>query len=215
MFLTTMLAGVLDAFALLTYKVFVGIQTGNLLFVAMGLAGQLKYWPTALASLIAFGVGGLIGATIRRVAAAKRPPPPVLELAAMMLVLIIWAVVNGLLDSGGAEQTHRALLAALGGLATGILGWLFVNTFGIPTTTSYQTGTVLRVITGLADWLLGWGDDRSRARRVTGYGLLSLIGYGLGGVVGASAHTRPEAMFVIAGVLVILLLALARTSPPG
>lgn len=60
--LSTGLAGVVDAFSFLKYKVFVGIQTGNVAFVGMGAADHLPAWPSALASLVAFGLGGLLGA---------------------------------------------------------------------------------------------------------------------------------------------------------
>ncbi|MEV6813468.1 YoaK family protein [Micromonospora sp. NPDC051296] len=211
--LGTGLAGVVDAFAFLRYKVFVGIQTGNVVFVGMGLAGHLPAWPSAVASLVAFGLGGLLGAGIRRIPAIGPITPPGMELFAMLVLLVVWGLVDRALGSGRDSLTERTVLTALCAFPIGILGGLIVRTFGVQTATSYQTGTVLRTTQGLADWVFG-GGDTAGARRLAMIGLLCLASYAVGGYVGAATQSRPISTFVILWALIVVMIALTLGKKP-
>ncbi|MET8233368.1 DUF1275 family protein [Micromonospora sp. NPDC005298] len=207
------LAGVVDAFSFLRYKVFVGIQTGNVVFVGMGLAGHLPAWPSAVASLVAFGLGGLLGAGLRRLPPVGPITPPTVELVVMLALLVVWGLVDRGLDSGRDSLTERTLLTALCALPIGILGGLVVRTFGVQTATSYQTGTVLRTTQGLFDWLFGRGDT-SGVRRLALIGLLCLVSYAVGGFVGAATQSRPIWTFVILWALALVMIALTLGRRP-
>ncbi|RUL94905.1 DUF1275 domain-containing protein [Verrucosispora sp. FIM060022] len=206
--LGTGLAGVVDAFAFLRYKVFVGIQTGNVAFVGMGLAGHLPAWPSAVASLVAFGLGGLLGAGLRKFPSIGPLRPPGWELLALLALLVLWGLVDRSLDSGRDSLTERTILTALCAFPVGILGGLVTRTFGVQTATSFQTGTVLRTTRGLADWIFERGDT-SGARRIAGLGLLCLASYAIGGYVGAASEPRPIVTYVIAWALIVVMLVLA------
>lgn len=211
--LGTALAGVIDAFSFLRYKVFVGIQTGNVVFVGMGLAGHLPAWPSALASLVAFGLGGLLGAGIRRIPRLGPITPPVMELFAMLALFVVWGLVDLALDSGRHSLAERTVLTALAAFPVGILGGLVVRTFGVQTATSFETGTVLRTTRGIADWLSP-GGDTAHARRVASVGLLGLVSYAAGGYLGAATQHRPVWTFVISWALVVVLVALSLGKQP-
>ncbi|MFF5056489.1 DUF1275 family protein [Micromonospora sp. NPDC000663] len=201
------LAGVVDGFAILRYGVFVGNQTGNVVFVGVGLAGHLPAWQSALASLVAFGLGGLLGAGLRRIRAAGPITPPTVELVVMLVLLVVWGLVDTGLDSGHDSSAERTLLTALCALPIGILGGLVVRTSGVQTATSYQTGTLLRTTQGLAEWVFGRGDT-PRVRRLALIGLLCLVSYAVGGAVGASTQDRPIRSFAIVWALALVMIAL-------
>lgn len=205
--LGTALAGVVDAFSFLKYKVFVGIQTGNVVFVGMGAADHFPPWPSAVASLVAFGLGGLLGAGIRRLPTVGPLTPPGMELLAMGVLFVVWGLVDRSLDSGQGSLTERSILTALCAFPVGILGGLIVRTFGVQTATSYETGTVLRTTRGLADWIFE-RDDTGRARRIAGIGLLCLISYAVGGYVGAVTESRPGWMLAIVWAVSVVLIVL-------
>ncbi|MGC4861067.1 YoaK family protein [Micromonospora sp. DT41] len=206
MMLGTGLAGVVDAFSFLKYKVFVGIQTGNVAFVGMGAAGHLPAWPSALLSLVAFGLGGLLGAGIRRLRPIGPLTPPGMELTAMLVLLVIWGLVNRSLDSGRDSLTERTILTGLCAFPVGILGGLIVRTFGVQTATSFQTGTVLRTTQGLADWV--FEKDNGSARKLATIGLLCLVSYAIGGFVGAATESHGFWPFLITWALIVVLIAL-------
>ncbi|MGC4893178.1 DUF1275 family protein [Micromonospora sp. DT31] len=196
-----------DAFSFLKYKVFVGIQTGNVAFVGMGAAGHLPAWPSALVSLVAFGLGGLLGAGIRRLSPAGPLTPPGMELLAMLALLVVWGLVDRSLDSGRGSLAERTVLTALLAFPVGILGGLIVRTFGVQTATSYQTGTVLRTTKGIADWIFE-PSGRAAAGRLAATGLLCLVSYAVGGYVGAATESRPIWTLVVTWALSVALIAL-------
>ena len=213
--LATGLAGVVDAFSFLKYKVFVGIQTGNVAFVGMGAADHFPPWPAAVASLVAFGLGGLLGAGIRRLRPAGPLTPPGMELLAMLALLVLWGVVDRSLDSGRDSLTERTILTALLAFPVGILGGLIVRTFGVQTATSYQTGTVLRTTKGSADWVCE-PEGRAAAGRLAATGLLCLVSYAIGGFVGAATEARPIwTMIVTWGLAVVLVASTWGKHPPA
>lgn len=205
--MSVVLAGVVDGFAILRYRVFVGNQTGNVVFVGVGLAGHPASWQSALASLVAFGLGGLLGAGLRRIPASGPIAPPTVELGVMLVLLVAWGLVDLGLDSGHGSSTERTLLTALCAFPIGILGGLVVRTLGVQTATSYQTGTLLRTTQGLAEWVFGHGDT-SRVRRLAMIGLLCLVSYAVGGALGASTQGRPLRSFVIVWALALVMIAL-------
>ena len=211
--LATGLAGVADAFAFLKYRVFLGIQTGNVDFVGMGLAGKLDAWPCAVASLILFGLGGLLGAGIRRLPNIGPLGPPAIELLTMMVLIAVWGVVDIALDSGRDSLSERVLLTALGAFPIGILGGMVVRTFNYQTSTTFQTGTVLRTTHGLFDWIFERGPARDTAGKLASLGVLCLGCYAIGGFVGAKATGSPVWVFIIAEALIVPMVLLTRPDP--
>lgn len=174
----------------------------------MGLSGSFPDWPAALASIVGFGVGGVVGGQLRH---ALRRSPPVPELVGVIVTVALWAVADLLLQSGSRERTQRVLLAALGAVSLGMLARLFLRTVGVKTTTTYQTGTVLNAAQGLSDWIGHKGRRGSGARRWT-LGLLGIGCYGGGGTIGAIAQRSPAWVFALT--IAILTTLLATVRPP-
>lgn len=211
--LGTGLAGVLNAFSFLRYKVFVGVQTGNVAFIGMGLGGHLPAWPSAVTSLFAFSLGGLLGAGIRRIPPTRKFTPPGMELSAMLVLLVVWGLVDRALDSGQGSTVDRAMLSGLGAFPVGILGGLVIRTFGVQTTTSYQTGTVLRTASAITGWLVGAPGSR-KARHVALLGLLCLASYAAGGYVAAVTQSRPIWTFAVSWAAAAAMIALTLGKKP-
>ena len=205
--LGTGLAGGLNAFSFLRYKVFVGVQTGNVVFIGMGLGGHLSVWPSAVASLLAFSLGGLVGAVIRRIPPVRKFTPPGMELSVMLVLLVVWGLVDRALDSGRGSSVDRAILSGLGAFPVGILGGLVVRTFGVETTTSYETGTVLRTTWEVARWLVR-AQGSAKARHMALVGLICLGSYAVGGYVAAATQSRPIWTFAISWAVAVAMIAL-------
>ena len=200
--LTTVVAGLVDAFTLLRYGVFTANQSGNIVHVGMGLSGRFPQWPAALASIVAFGAGGALAARLRR---SHRDSPPARELVGVIVAVTLWSVADVLLESGQGDRGRQAGLAALAAVSLGILALLFARTAGVMTTTTYQTSTVLSAAQGLSDWI-GRGDRSRRASRRWRLGLIGICGYALGGAIGALIQRSPAWVFGLAiGILATLL----------
>lgn len=213
LFLGTGLAGVLNAFSFLRYKVFVGIQTGNVVFVGMGLGGHFSAWPSAVTSLIAFSLGGQLGAGIRRIPPVRKFTPPGMELSAMLVLLVVWGLVDTALDSGHGSSVDRAILSGLAAFPSGILGGLVSRTFGVETTTTYQTGTVLRTTWAVAGWLFGAHGSGS-APQVALLGLLCLASLAAGGFVAAATQSRPIWTFAVSWAVAAAMIVLTVGKRP-
>ncbi|MET8233372.1 YoaK family protein [Micromonospora sp. NPDC005298] len=209
--LTTAIAGFVDAFAYLTYGAFVANQSSNVVFLGIGPAGRHPAWPAAAASLVAFAAGAGIVTRLR--AARIRWAPSVRVLAATMFAMSVWAVLNVLLDHGRHGPQSRIALSALGGFSMGCLATLFVRTAGVATTITYQSGTVAKTGERIVGWVAGPTADRSRARRASLLGLLTLAGYAVGGAIGTLAQQRPLWVPAWATLALLAVLALARRDP--
>ncbi|SCL73092.1 Uncharacterized membrane protein YoaK, UPF0700 family [Micromonospora peucetia] len=180
--LTTGIAGFVDAFAFLRYGAFVANQSGNAVFLGIGLAGRHATWLESAASLVAFAVGTGVVSQLR--AAHSRWSPSVRALACALVALSLWAVLNALLQYGRQGGLPRIALAAAGGLAMGALATLFARTAGITTAITYQSGTVAKTGERVGRWLAGPGTARRRARQGIFLGLLALTCYAVGGGIG-------------------------------
>jgi uncharacterized membrane protein YoaK (UPF0700 family) len=211
LFLSAFAAGVVDALSLLRYGVFVANQSGNVVHLGMGLAGYRPAWQVNLASILAFGLGGVVGTLNRRSAAPGLLSPPARALLLVIAVNVAWAGLSRWLDGHGPIGIERAAaLAAVGAFGMGILAVVFVQTFGVSTTTTYQTGTVLRTAQSIIDWMFSRRSDRRRTRLGSLLGLVALIGYAGGGAAGARVSPFLEGPFVLALLVLVALLAMVR-----
>ena len=151
--LTSAVGGLVDAYALIRYQVFVANQSGNVVHVGMGLGGQFADWPVAAASICGVLAGAALGTVLRWGATPGRISPPVRQLAAALLAVVVWATADALLDSGTRGDGDRALLAVLGAAVTGLLAVVFFRVAGVTVVTTYQSTTVVDLAKGLARWL--------------------------------------------------------------
>jgi uncharacterized membrane protein YoaK (UPF0700 family) len=204
--LTTVVAGLIDAFTLLRYGVFTANQSGNVVHVGMGLSGRFPQWLVAAASIVGFGVGGVVAGRLRRVSPTS---PPVAELVGVITVLALWATADLLLDSGRGDRTQQVLLATLAAIGLGLLARLFLRTAGVRTSTTYQTSTVLNTTRALSEWIGSRGRRPDAARRWM-LGFVGVAGYAVGGGIGAVVQRSVAWVFVLALAVVAALLAVAR-----
>ncbi|WP_433393568.1 DUF1275 family protein [Micromonospora sp. KLBMP9576] len=187
--LTTGVAGFVDAFAFLRYGAFVANQSGNAIFLGIGVAGRHPTWFESAASLVAFAAATGVVSQLRH--ARSRWSPAARALAAAVAAMAFWAGLNALLHHGHQGGLPRIALAAAGGFAMGALATLFARTAGITTAITYQSGTIAKTGERVGRWLAGSGAERSRARQGTFLGLLALTCYAVGGGVGTVAQAHP------------------------
>ena len=211
--LTTGVAGFVDAFAILRYGAFVANQSGNAVFLGIGLAGRHATWRESAASMVAFAVATGV---ISRLRAARGPSsPPVRALAAAVAAMALWAVLNALLHHGHQGGQARITLAAAGGFAMGALALLFARTAGITTNITYQSGTVAKTGERIGRWLAGPQTDRPRARQGTLLGLFALTCYAVGGGVGTLTQAHPLWVPACAALVLSILSFLLRPAGGG
>jgi uncharacterized membrane protein YoaK (UPF0700 family) len=172
--------GVYEAAAFLTFgKVFTAFQTGNLLFLGLGAAGtRPPAGPppaTVIASLVAFGVGGLVSMAVLRegedgpvVTSAWSSRMTVvlgIGLLAQLLFAVVWV--------SASSPTHRiGVLVSLGAFAMA-LQMNAVRTLAVPAiSTTAFTATYI----ALAGLVVAPGASAATARRLAAVLVAIILG---------------------------------------
>ncbi|QHC21943.1 YoaK family protein [Streptomyces sp. GS7] len=198
----TLVTGVLDAVSFLALgHVFIATQTGNLLFLGFGIAGQggLPVAATVV-SLGAFLVGAALGARVESGLAARRRPwfPVALLVEAALLVA---AAATGWESGPGGDLATGQRYAVIGLMAAamGVRNVTAMRVAAPDFTTTVETRVMTALVSGSPlgrDRRLGYGSGAGPRR-------LSSVGAMLaGGLLGAwllGLGTRPP--------LVVLLVA--------
>ncbi|TJZ43481.1 DUF1275 domain-containing protein [Streptomyces piniterrae] len=213
----TVTTGVLDAVSFLTLgQVFAAMQTGNLLFLGFGIAGQggLQVALTAV-SLGAFALGAVLGARLESSLYARQHWWfPYGLLAEAVLLAGAAAAASGAGPSPGLPLGRRCVVIGLMAVAMGLRNVTALRVAAPGLTTTVQT----RVITSLAggsalghDSRLGYG-GHAVGRRLASVGALlagGLLGAGLLGL-----GTRPTLVLLLAAAFIaataLVVPALAR-----
>ncbi|WP_043263681.1 YoaK family protein [Streptomyces sp. CT34] len=199
----TVVTGVLDAVGFLALgHVFTATQTGNLLFLGFGIAGQGGLPVAAtLVSLGAFLVGAALGARVESgLAARRRPWFPVALLAEA--ALLVAAAVAGWESGPGRDLATGQRYATIGlmAVAMGMRNVTAMRVAAPDLATTVETRAMTALVSGSPlgrDRRLGYG-SRAVPRRVSSVGAMLA-----GGLLGAwllGLGTRPP--------LVVLLVAL-------
>ncbi|MFX0592412.1 YoaK family protein [Melissospora conviva] len=211
--LASVVGGLVDAYALIRYRVFVANQSGNVVHVGMGLGGEFADWPVAAASIGGVLIGAALGTVLRWGARPGRISPPARQLTAALLAVATWALTDALLDAGAHDAGDRALLAVLGAAVTGLLAVVFFRVAGVTVVTTYQSTTVVDLAKGLVGWL------HRRAGRWAWPWVSAVIGlasYAAGGWLGTRLLRPQPATFVLtAGIIVVLLLTVRAYRVPA
>ena len=212
--LTAGVAGFLDAFALLHYGVFVANQSGNVVQLGMGLAGSFPAWPASGTAIVGCGVGVVLGVRLRGGRGATGTRVPLRQLAVTATILSAWTVLDLVLGSG-ATLAQQVVLTFISSAALGVLAMLIVRIAGIPTSTTYQSGTVVKTATAISEWLANHTSGTTRPRRTVRFGLAGLTGYAAGGGLGALAqrHVLWTYLATMAALAILILLTRARRPP--
>lgn len=213
--LTAGVAGFLDAFALLHYGVFVANQSGNVVQLGMGLAGSFPAWPASGSAIVGCGVGVVVGVRLRRRSgAAQGVRAPVRQLAAAAMILSAWTALDLFLGSG-SSLPQRIVLTFISSVGLGVLAVLIARTAGVPTTTTYQSGTVVKTANAIADWLENDTTAKVRPRRTVWFGLAGLTGYAAGGGLGAVAQRHLLWTYLATMLALAALILLTRPGRPS
>jgi uncharacterized membrane protein YoaK (UPF0700 family) len=165
----TFSSGAVDAIAFLGLgKVFTAFQTGNLVFVGIGLAhAGAAQVARAGVSLVAFAVGALLATRVVRGARAAGPwrarvfDALGLGWVAQAAFFVLWLVTSGHPGTGSADVL-LALSAVAMGLQSGAVLSLGVN--GVFTTAA--TATVMYLMRDEADRRLAPAGEQARFARV-------------------------------------------------
>ncbi|WP_155219247.1 YoaK family protein [Micromonospora sp. CP22] len=201
-------AGALDAFAFLRYGAFVANQSGNVIFLGMGPAGEHPEWPVSGAAIVAFAVSAGLVDLLRR---SLRPPmASMVALAVTAAVMVVWTVLDLALAHGRYGMASRVLLAAAGAVAMGSLTTVATRATGVPTPITYQSGTTKHTGEQAVRWFLGPRAGRVEARHAALLGLFALGCYTTGGALGTLAQHQSRWVPPSGTVAMLVLMLLVR-----
>ncbi|MEU5211424.1 YoaK family protein [Streptomyces sp. NPDC020742] len=201
----TVATGVLDAVSFLTLgQVFTATQTGNLLFLGFGIAGQggLPVVATAV-SLGAFVLGAALGARLESTLARYRKPWFPAALAAEAALLAASAAAAW--ESGpakGLPPGRRYVVVGLMALAMGMRNVTAMRVATPDLTTTVATRAMTALVSGSRlgrDKRLGYG-THAENRRLSSVGAMfagGLLGAGLIGL-----GTRPTLVILLVAVFI-------------
>ncbi len=197
--------GYVDAFAYVNlFGTFPANQSGNvaLLGIALG-QGELGDALTCIVAVASFALGVAVGVAIDR---RTHRDAPYQARAVLLIELVLLAAVTvaiGVLGEGHEIMDGPLALALLvpTGLAMGVQTPAIARTHGIPTPTTYMTGSVAHLAEAFATRRVGMG----------GLLLVVLSGYVGGAVVGTAIGAVWNLALVVPTATLALLL-IVRTS---
>ncbi|HEV3280417.1 MAG TPA: YoaK family protein [Acidimicrobiales bacterium] len=202
----TVVTGLVDSFSYLVLgHVFVANMTGNVVFLALALAGAKGFSVGVhVVALASFSLGAVAsGRLVTRIGERRGRVLAVAAACESALVATAWAIGVGAGNPGSGVSRYLlvVLLAVTGGLQTGTARWLAVP--------DLITTVLTRTIAGAGfDSRLAGGSDSHVGRR----GLMVAAMFG-GALVGAALvlHvSRSLALLAPLGLLVVVMLTLGR-----
>lgn len=217
MIVLTAVSGLIEAVSLLALgPVFTGMQTGNVLFLAFGLAreGNLPAVSSAL-SLAAFAAGAVCGARMESAAEARGWRWAGLGLYAEAALILIgaavgWGVAPRYGNPAGGHLVVTGLLAVAMGIRT--VTSMRVNLPGVPTTLVTRSMTSLIGSSALGhDSAFGYGTGAWRRRAMA---VLSMFVGGLTGALLIRAGWTVGELLLPAAAVVPAVALVHRTLPP-
>ncbi|MFG2874236.1 YoaK family protein [Streptomyces sp. NPDC048337] len=216
MIVLTVVTGLIEAVSLLALgPVFTAMQTGNVLFLAFGLArqGNLPALSAAL-SLAAFAAGAVFGARLESVAEARGWRWLGLGLYCEAALLLAgaaagWSVTPRYGNPGAPHLAVTGLLATAMGIRT--VTSMRVNVPGLPTTLVTRSMTALIGSSALGrDSAFGYGTG-AWARRAMA--VLAMFAGGLGGALLLRAGWTVGELLLPAAAVVLAVALAHRTLP--
>jgi uncharacterized membrane protein YoaK (UPF0700 family) len=216
--------GMYEAICFLAFgKVFTAFQTGNLVFLGVGVAGtRPPAGPnpvTVIISLAAFAVGAAVAMPLLRASDAETdvaeehfvwPRRVSLTMAIALLLQVVFLAV-WVSTSASTGQTY--LLIAVNALAMG-MQMNAVRSLHVPgTSTTAFTATFISLVNGIATWSLG----APAVRRLLGGVAAMAVGAFLGDFMLSHAHSYAPAVppLIIAVVIAIASVALNPKREPA
>ena len=217
-------SGIYEAIAFLSFgKVFTAFQTGNIVFLGVGVAGtRPPAGPnpvSVIISLVAFAVGAALAMRLLRASGAETdvegahffvwPRRVSLTLAVALILQVVFLAVW----LATAESTGRTyFLVAVNALAMG-MQMNAVRSLHVPgTSTTAFTATFISLVNGTATWSLG----RPAARRLLGGTAAMAVGGYIGDVMLSHAHSYAPLVpvLIIAVVVTVATIVLSPKREP-
>jgi uncharacterized membrane protein YoaK (UPF0700 family) len=208
----TFSSGAVDAIAFLGLgKVFTAFQTGNLVFLGIGLADtSAAHVARAAVSLAAFAAGVLLATRVVRIGRGSGLWPPRVSAAlglawiAQAVFAVVWLAISGHPGTASADVL-LALSAVAMGLQSGAV--LSLGVTGVFTTAA--TATVMFLMRDEAERPAGSNGEQARFVRV----LLALVAGATAGAV-LVLHARAWAPLLPPAATAGVLAAATSASPP-
>jgi uncharacterized membrane protein YoaK (UPF0700 family) len=209
------IAGYVDAFSYVhLFGVFPANQSGNAVLAGIAI-GEVEPSQAllAVAALIGFGLGVALGLVIderdRRSAPERPRAVLVIELALLAaLTVVIGVVGGGSLPFDGAVAVALLVPTAF---AMGVQTPVITSTRGVPTPTTYMTGTVTHLAEAFTEASVGRDAATSRQQRRRGVILATALGGYVGGAaIGAAVGAAWHLALVVPTVALAILVALHR-----
>jgi uncharacterized membrane protein YoaK (UPF0700 family) len=215
--------GIYEAIAFLSFgKVFTAFQTGNLVFLGVGLAGtRPPAGPnpvSVIISLAAFAVGAALAMRLLRASGAETDvegahfvwPRRVSLTLALALILQVVFLAVWLASAASTGRTY--FLLAVSAVAMG-MQMNAVRSLHVPgTSTTAFTATFISLVNGTATWSLG----RPAARRLLGGTAAMAVGAYIGDVMLSHAHGYAPLVpvLIIAVVVTVATIVLSPKREP-
>lgn len=209
--LLTLVAGFADGYALIRYDVFVANQSGNIVRVGMGLVGNYTAWDLAVAAMLGFAVGAMIGWQLRRWAGERITLLVRGRLLAVATLIAAWAVVVLMANSSPAVGLASAFLGAT---AMGTMASVLTHVAGVQAQTTFQSATITRAAQGVLDWAARRDPAHHTGRTLALVSTMTLACYAGGGAIGSVMAGLSAVTLLLALLPLAVVLSLVRRDEP-
>ena len=209
--LLTIVAGFADGYALIRYDVFVANQSGNIVRVGMGLVGNYSAWDLAVAAMLGFGVGAMIGWQLRSWAGERITLLVRGRLLAVATLIAAWAVV---VVTANSSRSVGLASAFLGATAMGTMASVLTHVAGVQAQTTFQSATITRAAQGVLDWAARRDPAHRTGRTLALISAMTLACYAGGGAVGSVMAGLSAITLLLALLPLTVVFSLIRSDAP-
>lgn len=209
--LLTIVAGFADGYALIRYDVFVANQSGNIVRVGMGLVGNYSAWDLAVAAMLGFGVGAMIGWQLRSWAGERITLLVRGRLLAVATLIAAWAVV---VVTANSSRSIGLASAFLGATAMGTMASVLTHVAGVQAQTTFQSATITRAAQGVLDWAARRDPAHRTGRTLALISAMTLACYAGGGAVGSVMAGLSAITLLLALLPLTVVFSLIRSDAP-
>ena len=204
--LMTAVAGYIDAFLYLRHQVFGFAQTGNVVFLAVGVV-KGDEWAKFAWPLLAYLAGLVVAQVLRTLA----PSLPSRALGAVLVFQLLVFVVLACLPVGAPAALFVIPLSFVGGLRLE----LFRTAGGISFVSIATTGNLMRFVSAVADLVRGRSSAQARAALATAVVVVAfLVGALCGAAIAQSVGPALWGAVILEAVSIVVFIAQTRASRP-
>ncbi len=215
------ITGYVDAYAYqFLFGTFPANQSGNIVLLGIAIGqGEWTDMLTCLVAVLGFGVGVAAGVALGNRASSPAYPRTRWVLLIELVVLVAITVIIGVTGEGRAPMQGPGALALLAGaaFAMGVQTPVIVRTYGVPTPTTYMTGSVAHLAEELTDASQAGPSRELRRRRARHGALLAVVlaGYVAGAAAGTAIGSGWNLALVVPSAVLGLLLVVRTGTTVG